>query len=111
MGLLRRKAARMCTGARRAVKLRASGPAQLSGGGVVRNRGEGRRPHAQSEAPMPSTARRLKPESSEWSPDVAVAALDCTRLGEELDAHGCAVLRGCSPKTNALRSPRATPTT
>jgi hypothetical protein len=42
---------------------------------------------------MPSTARRLKPESSEWSPDVAVAALDWTRLGEELDAHGCAVLR------------------
>jgi hypothetical protein len=42
---------------------------------------------------MPSTARRLKPESSEWSPDVAVAALDWTRLGEELDAHGCAALR------------------
>jgi len=42
---------------------------------------------------MPSTARRLKPESSESSPDSAVAALDWTRLGEELDAHGCAALR------------------
>ena len=53
---------------------------------------------------MPSTARRLKPESSEWSPDVAVAALDWTRLGEELDAHGCAVLRGllCENECAAL---------
>jgi uncharacterized protein len=42
---------------------------------------------------MRSTARRLKPESSESSTDAAVAALDWTRLGEELDAHGCAVLR------------------
>jgi uncharacterized protein len=43
---------------------------------------------------MRSTARRLKRESSDSSPDAAVAALDWTRLGEELDAHGCAVLRG-----------------
>jgi uncharacterized protein len=42
---------------------------------------------------MPSTARRLEPESSESSPGAAVAAVDRTRLGEELDAHGCAVLR------------------
>ena len=40
-----------------------------------------------------------------------VGAIDWAQATGELDAQGCAVLKGCSRRTNAARSRRSIPTT